>query len=91
MFGRTLAISGDAAVVAAEYADEERGRAYVFERDVGGSEQWGLVAVWQAGRGGMFFNPGFGSAVAIDGDIVLVGAAKETVPDEERLGLLSPY
>lgn len=90
-FGRSLAISGDTAVVGAEYADEERGRAYVFERDAGGAEQWGLVAVLQAGREGTFFNQVFGSAVAIDGDIVLVGAAKETVPDEERLGVFSPY
>ena len=51
----------------------------------------GLVAVLQAGREGTFFNQAFGSAVAIDGDVVMLEAAKETVPDEERLGVFIPY
>ncbi len=74
-FGTSVAISGDTIVVGAPYNDdgaENAGSAYVFERNVGGMDQWGLVEkllpidAWYSGW--------FGHSVAISGDNAVVGA-----------------
>lgn len=74
-FGFDVALSNDTLIVGAPFHDEfaeQAGKAYVFERNQGGSEAWGEVAqlvateIESSGR--------FGDAVAIDGDTVVVGS-----------------
>lgn len=75
-FGGALALAGDAVLVGAASLDiglkESQGAAYVFERDAGGSGQWGEVEKLIAADGLGRHN--FGSAVALDGPTRLVGA-----------------
>ncbi|MBI4705330.1 MAG: hypothetical protein HY744_29850 [Deltaproteobacteria bacterium] len=73
-FGMAVAIEGDTAAVGAPYDHDpsqgpDAGAAYVFARSGGA---WPLVQKLLAGDGG----PGhqFGSALALDGDTLLVGA-----------------
>lgn len=74
-FGRTVAIDGDTIIVGADGEDgagRDRGAAYIFLRNEGGADNWGqvikLVASSPEDSGK------FGFAVAIDGDLALVGA-----------------
>ena len=74
-FGQVVALDGDTLVVGAAFADvagADAGSAYVFNRNRGGADNWGLVAKLIAGdaSAGDFF----GSSVAVSGDTVLVGA-----------------
>jgi hypothetical protein len=74
-FGCSVTISGDAAVVGANGRAGSRGGAYLFERNRGGPDAWGRIAVldpmsgpttyWLKGR--------FGESVAIDRDRIVVG------------------
>jgi hypothetical protein len=54
------------------------GVAYVFERNEGGMDNWGLVAVLTASDG--LSDDRFGNAVAIDGDTIVVGATGDNAP-----------
>ncbi len=73
-FGIAVAVSYDRVVVGAHQDDNEggvdAGAAYVFWRDQGGYNQWGLLRKLR----GETAEDGFGAAVAIDGSWVLVGA-----------------
>jgi hypothetical protein len=76
-FGWDVAVSGDTAVVGAAYHDsgaDGAGAAYVFVRDPA-SGTWSQQAYLKASNTGA--NDYFGSAVAISGDIVVVGAPSE--------------
>jgi hypothetical protein len=75
-FGSAVAIDGDRAVVGAWNAEEARGAAYVFVRS---GSAWVEQARLTAGDG--LAGDRFGRAVAIDGDIVAVGAPFD---DNER-------
>jgi len=75
-FGFSTAINGDTVVVGA-YGDNyygssntiwDLGSAYVFQRDQGGPDNWGVVTRIFAHTGEYF-----GYSVAIDGDAVVVG------------------
>ncbi len=69
-FGFSVALDGDRAVVGApSQGNQVLGAAYVFERDAGGPDQWGEVAVIDPN-----FSESFGYSVALWGDTVLVGA-----------------
>jgi hypothetical protein len=72
-FGRSVAISGDTALVGAHYsnvgASVEQGAAYVFLRK---SEDWRLQAELTAPDGQA--GDRFGAAVALDGNFALIGA-----------------
>ena len=69
-FGVSVAVDVDTAVVGvAGYAGE---RAYVFERDSGGTDAWGQVAKLTASDASS--NDDFGFSVAVNQDIVVVGA-----------------
>lgn len=71
-FGRTAAMDGDLAVIGAPYDDDrgqDSGSAYIFERVAG---VWTQVAKLTASDGAAY--DGFGSAVAISAQSVLVGA-----------------
>lgn len=75
IFGISVDLSGDYAVVGAGSEDgsgTNRGAAYIFSRNQGGENNWGLVKKLEAydAEDG----DGFGFSVAIDGDIVIVGA-----------------
>jgi len=74
-FGVSTAIDGDVIVVGA-YFDDTAGRnagaAYVYERHEGGPQNWGQVAVLTANDAAP--DDWFGVSVAIDGDVVVVGA-----------------
>jgi hypothetical protein len=70
-FGWSVSISGDTVVVGAHGADG-KGAAYVFERDCGGVGNWGQTAKLSASDGAA--GSGFGAAVSIVGDTVVVGA-----------------
>ena len=73
-FGWAVAISGDTAVVGAPLDNGNRGTAFVFERNYGGTaDNWGRVAVLSAT---VDADPTdyFGWSVAISGDTIVVGA-----------------
>ena len=66
-FGAAVAISGDLAVVGKPTAEgSQSGAAYVFGRNVGGANKWGLVKKLEVDKY-------YGSIVGISGDTVIVG------------------
>lgn len=67
-FGRNVAIDGDNAIAGAHY----QGRAYVLEKNAGGTNNWGAVATLLPQAGNSFSS--FGGRVAISGEHVVVGA-----------------
>jgi hypothetical protein len=86
-FGNSVSISGDTVVVGAPRDDVACGgcgAAYVFERNQGGADTWGLRAVLTAGdpAGG----DEFGWSVAISGDTVVVGARLDTHGGKSQAG-----
>ena len=75
-FGGRVAVSGDTAVVGAHgggAGGPDIGRAYIFERDEGGADNWGEVRQLATS------DPGdrFGISVAISGNTILVGASAD--------------
>jgi hypothetical protein len=77
-FGFSVAVSGDTAVVGAVSEDAgatDAGAAYVFQRDVGGTGNWGQVKKLTASDAQSSDN--FGYSVALSGDIAVVGADTE--------------
>jgi PKD repeat protein len=71
-FGSDLSLSGDYVVASAPGASDNQGRAYVFERNNGGLDNWGNVAVLAASDSRVVSE--FGTSVSISGDTVVVGA-----------------
>jgi hypothetical protein len=77
-FGSSVSISGDHAIVGAQYEDSgglSSGAAYIYWRDQGGADNWGEVVkltALDAAAGDLF-----GYSVAIDGDYAVVGAYSE--------------
>jgi FG-GAP repeat len=77
-FGVSVDLSGDYAVVGAvgeNGTGTNQGAAYVFYRNQGGADNWGQVIKLVSGDPVDLGE--FGTAVAIDGDLVLVGASGE--------------
>ena len=84
LFGWSVAVSGDSAVVGAFFEDAGglfAGAAYLFQRDQGGADNWGEVKKLTASdaQGG----DEFGSGVAVSGDTAVVGAALEDAGGSE--------
>ncbi len=76
-FGYSVAISKDTVVVGAHRDDDngdQSGSAYIFERNIGGSNQWGKVTKILASDG--VSGDEFGRSVAISGSVVVVGAER---------------
>jgi hypothetical protein len=78
VFGSSVAISGDYAIVGAEREDtggENAGAAYIFHNDDGDWTEWTEKAILKASTpaAGSYF----GSSVAISGDNAIVGAQRE--------------
>ncbi|MXW82621.1 MAG: choice-of-anchor B family protein [Rhodothermaceae bacterium] len=67
-FGRTIVADGETLLIGAIDADEARGAVYVFKYD----DTWQQVARLTASDA----SPGdqFGTSIAVDGDVVLIGA-----------------
>ena len=77
-YGFSVAISGDTVVIGAidgEGNEMFSGSAYIYERNSGGSNNWGEVKEIIASDG--VTNDGFGGSVAISGDTVVVGARSD--------------
>ncbi|MCH8920375.1 MAG: FG-GAP repeat protein, partial [Chloroflexi bacterium] len=78
LFGWSVAVDGDTAVVGAHLEDaggNAAGAAYVFGRNEGGADNWGEVAKLTASDAQG--NDRFGWSVAVDGDTAVVGAYLE--------------
>ena len=73
--GEAVAISGDTAIVGTQWENGDRGAAYVFDRDLGGANNWGQRARLLANNGNDDAN--FGVSVAISGDTAIVSAYLE--------------
>ena len=74
-FGSSVAVFGDVVVVGASVADSggtNRGQAYVFSKDQGGANNWGLVKILTASD--KTDDDYFGSSVTVSGDVVVVGS-----------------
>ena len=77
-FGYSVSLAGDFAVAGAPKEDAggtDRGAAYVFARDLGGLNAWGLVK--RLASGVPSDNSWFGNSVAVEGLLAVVGAAWE--------------
>jgi hypothetical protein len=79
-FGRSIAISGDTAVVGAPGDGHELPRAWVFQRDSAG--RWNQSAIL---NGDVDYG-GFGTAVDVRGDEIVVGDPKEDVQGNHASG-----
>ena len=71
-FGLSVSVAGDVALVGAPRKESFTGAAYVFERNAGGSNAWGLVKKLTADDGAA--GDLFGGSVSVAGDVVLIGA-----------------
>ncbi|HUF05220.1 MAG TPA: FG-GAP-like repeat-containing protein [Aridibacter sp.] len=72
-FGYSVAISQENAVVGSRFDDDDgsgSGSAYVFSRNTGGTDNWGMTKKLTASDGARGDN--FGWSVAIDGELVVV-------------------
>ncbi|MCH7489034.1 MAG: FG-GAP repeat protein, partial [Chloroflexi bacterium] len=77
-FGVSVAVSGDTAVVGAiqgDAGDSNTGSAYVFQRNEGGTDNWGQVKKLTASDAEAYDE--FGWSVAASADTVVVGAIAE--------------
>jgi hypothetical protein len=74
-FGHGVAVAGNIIVAGAPYDDDNgnnSGSAYVFSRNAGGADNWGLLTTLSAT--GVIADDRFGYAVAISGDVIAVSA-----------------
>jgi len=76
-FGTQMAISNDTLIVSAPSQASSRGAAYVFERNQGGANNWGLVKKLLANDGAA--GDAFGEGVAVRSDLIVVGAKTDDV------------
>ncbi len=84
--GSAVAISGDTIVVAAANTQSgEAGSVYLYEKpETGWSD---MNASHSFSRYTQYANEAFGQTIAIDGDIVVIGAPRELITDPDRLYL----
>jgi hypothetical protein len=74
-FGREVSLDGDTALVSAMQDDTagiDAGAAYVYDRDLGGANNWGLVT--KLTRTGVATGDRFGSGTSVDGNVIALGA-----------------
>ncbi len=74
-FGYSVAVAGETAIIGAELNDSgvnNAGAAYIFERNVGGTNAWGLIKKITPNETN--FADFFGCSVSIAGDFAVVGA-----------------
>lgn len=81
-FGRAVDIEGDIGVIGSPGetgpgGSPDQGSVYVFARNQGGANNWGLIKRITASDG--FDNDAFGSSISLSGDILVVGAQLDDV------------
>jgi hypothetical protein len=85
-FGTGVALQGDTALIGAQWATVDglanRGAAYVFRSDADG--HWAEAQKLVAANG--LFNDQFGNAVALDGDLAVIGAWFANFPGHDLEG-----
>lgn len=83
-FGDAVAIASDYLVVGADAAEggvAESGAAYVYGRDEGGADNWGLVSTLAGSEGAA--DDAFGRTVALSADALLIGAERADARGED--------
>ena len=75
LFGYSVSVAGDVALVGAAEKENWTGAAYVFERNAGGANAWGQVRKLTAADGASWDY--FGGSVSVAGNVALVGAAEK--------------
>ncbi len=85
-FGRAASLDGDTALVTAVNSSTNvgEGSGHVFERDEGGTDNWGETAVLAPAEGNELQS--FGSGASIDGDILMIGATGRRVGTADARG-----
>ena len=87
MFGSSVAIYADTAIVGAAYDDigsnRDQGSAYIFERNQGGANNWGEVKKLTASDGAA---DDFFAGVAIYADTAIVGAIHDDIGSNRDQG-----
>lgn len=71
-FGKSISLHNDYVAVGADGADDYMGAVYIFDRNLGGHNNWGEMKKIQALDGDA--NDKFGKTISIDGDYLLVGS-----------------
>lgn len=92
-WGSSLAMDGDLLAVGAPGADSGRGRARIYQWR---NRQWVLLSeltppASTAGGADFSMTPGFGKALAVSGDTVVVGAPSATVDGQAGAGAVVIY
>jgi hypothetical protein len=76
-FGKAVTIDGDRVAVGAPHANQYRGDVRIFERDAGGPDNWGQVAVIaHPGEEDLYH---LGLSVALEGDTLVIGATDHSI------------
>lgn len=92
-FSKTVAIEGDVVVAGVPLADggsfNDHGAAYVFQRHLGGANNWGQAYQLTAADGAEY--DWFGFAVALSNDITVVGAPFADITGYENHGAAYLY
>jgi len=76
-FGESVAMDGDWAVIGAPEKNTARGAVYLYHRNQGGTNNWGIVSKLTAPVGDQADMDRFGSSVSISNDYVIVGAKND--------------
>ncbi|NOQ27294.1 MAG: hypothetical protein GQ564_18185, partial [Bacteroidales bacterium] len=71
-FGRDVSIFGDNIVVGAKYYSNSTGRAFVFHKDQGGIDNWGLAK--EIHSSDSYYYCGFGCSVSVWDNYILIGS-----------------
>jgi len=92
LFGSAVSLSGDNLIVGSERADDQglnSGTAFIFNRNQGGTDNWGRVTRLRASDGAA--NAYFGWPVTISGDYCLVSAYGAMVNEKTHAGASYVY
>lgn len=88
-FGSAVGIYGDYAVIGAPRANNDNGVVYIFHRNQGGANNWGLYSILNA----FDSTPGdrFGAAIDIYDDLICVSAPEKTYRNQQFVGASYVY
>lgn len=75
IFGVSVVVDGEMAIVGSPFHNSDEGAAYVFERNAGGVNNWGQVKKFMAADGEALDY--FGISVSISGDVAVAGSAPD--------------
>jgi FG-GAP repeat len=85
-FGQSIAVSGDMVMVGAPEDKNKRGAVYIFKKDQGGTDNWGLFQTLELPWYNVKYpgNERFGWSMVTDGSTLLVGARLDSVDTNEN-------